>query len=249
MLLNCSPDIARQIMATPALWPHVGPRHSPIAAVVPTNADIDHVGGLLTLRESHPFVLAATSRVLAALAANPMFDVLAPERVERRPLALNRPLRLAGLDIVPFPVPGKVALYLESGDAGRDFDGSPEDTIGLEVRHGDHRFHFIPGCAAMTDDLARRLGGSPLVFFDGTTWSDAEMASAGTGTKTARRMGHMPMAGPGGTLAAFAGLEVGRKVFIHINNTNPAILDDSPERAELGAAGWEVAHDGQEIVP
>jgi pyrroloquinoline quinone biosynthesis protein B len=99
----------------------------------------------------------------------------------------------------------------------------------------------------MPPDLAARLRGAPLVFFDGTLWRDDEMIQAGVGAKTGKRMGHMSISGEDGTIAALAPLGVGRKVFIHINNTNPILLDDSAERAAVEAAGWDVAYDGMEI--
>jgi len=243
LLLNASPDLRAQLAATPALWPRDGLRDSPVAAVVPTNGDVDHVGGLLSLREDQPFTLAATPRVLAAIDANPIFSVLAPGVVERRPLELDRPFRVGPIEIVPFAVPGKVPLYLEGQGT------EAEDVVGLEVRTGRRRFHYVPGCAAVTPQLAARLRGSPLVLFDGTLWRDDEMIAAGTGSKTGRRMGHISMSGPDGAMAALAELGIGRKVFVHVNNTNPAILDDSPERRELEAAGWEVAFDGMEPAP
>ena len=122
-----------------------------------------------------------------------------------------------------------------------------EDTVGVQVTHGRRRLYFVPGCAAMTPELARRLDGADVVFFDGTLWRDDEMIRAGLGQKTGRRMGHVSVSGPEGAIAAFEGLDVGRKIFIHINNSNPILLDDSPERAAVTAAGWEVAHDGMEV--
>ena len=244
VLLNASPDLRQQILATPALHPKVAPRHSPIAAVVLTNGDIDHVAGLLTLRESQRFDLYATGAILDVLAANPIFDALNPAYVARHRLALDEPIEVAGLEITAFAVPGKVALYLERGEPAI---GESEDTVGLEVRAGDARFFFVPGCARVTKRLAARLEGAPLVFFDGTLWTDDEMVQSGTGAKTGARMGHISVFGPDGSLAALASLGVGRKVYIHINNTNPMLLDDSPERAAAVRAGWEVAHDGMEV--
>jgi pyrroloquinoline quinone biosynthesis protein B len=245
VLLNASPDLRQQILATPALHPKAQPRHSPIAAVVLTNGDIDHVAGLLNLRESHAFDLYATGAILDVLAANPIFDALNPAYVTRHRIALDEAIEVAGVEIRPFAVPGKVALYLERGEPV--IGGESEDTIGLEIRAGDGRFFFVPGCARLTEGLAARLEGAPLVFFDGTLWRDDEMVQSGTGAKTGARMGHMSVFGPDGSLAALAALGVGRKVYIHINNTNPMLLDDSPERAAAVRAGWEVAHDGMEV--
>ncbi len=245
VLLNASPDLRQQILATPALHPKASPRHSPIAAVVLTNGDIDHVTGLLTLRESQPFELYATSAIQGVLAANPIFDALGPAYVTRHRMVLDEPMEVAGLSILPFAVPGKVALYLERGEPV--IGGESEDTIGLEVRAGDARFYFLSACARMTDALGARLEGAPLVFFDGTLWTDDEMVRSGTGSKTGARMGHISVSGPDGSLAAFAPLGVARKIYIHINNTNPMLLDDLPERAAALGAGWEVAHDGMEV--
>jgi pyrroloquinoline quinone biosynthesis protein B len=147
-----------------------------------------------------------------------------------------------------FAVPGKVPLYLEEN--GRD-PGLSEagDAVGLELvdtAEGSH-FFFIPGCAMVTEPLRRRLAGSSLVFFDGTLWQDDEMIRMGVGDKTGRRMGHISMSGAEGAIAAFADLGVNRRVFIHINNSNPVLFEDSPERRAAEAAGWEIAYDGMEV--
>ena len=246
-LLNASPDLRQQILATPELHPKRGPRHSPIRAVVLTNGDVDHVAGLLNLRESQPFALYATGAILAALEGNPIFNVLNPDFVRRYRLTLEQPVELdAGARIVPFTVAGKVPLYLE-GHAP-EIGAETEDVIGLELGSAQEgRAFFIPGCARLTPALADRLRGAALVLFDGTLWTDDEMIRSQTGTKTGARMGHMSVSGPDGTIAAFAPLGVRRKVLIHMNNTNPVLLDDSAERAEVEAAGWEVAYDGMEI--
>ena len=123
----------------------------------------------------------------------------------------------------------------------------PDQTVGARVSDGQTSLHFVPSCAAMVPALARRLRGAELVFFDGTLWSDDEMVRAGLGPKTGRRMGHMSVSGPDGVIAAFADLGVKRRVLLHMNNSNPVLLDDSPERAEAEAAGWTVAFDGMEV--
>ena len=255
-LLNAAPDLAAQILATPYLWPREGLRSSPIAGVIVTGGDVDAIAGLLTLRERHAFTLYATAEVLKVIAENSIFRVLAPDCVERRTLPLGEPIALSdgkgndsGLVLTGFTVPGKVALWLEP--EGRD-PGVVEggQTIGLEVREPatGARFCFVPGCAAMTPALEARLRGAPAVFFDGTLWRDDEMIRLGVGAKTGRRMGHMSMSGADGVIAAFRDLGVGRKIFVHINNTNPVLLEDSPERAEAEAQGWTIAHDGMELT-
>lgn len=248
ILCNASPDLRQQLTATPALQPR-DLRHTPVAAVVLTNADVDHVAGLLSLRERQPFTLAASARVHAALAASRIFDVLQPDCVARVELVLDRPARLAGLEVTPFAVPGKVALYLEDPAAGPGLGSQSGDTVALAVRNPatGEQFFYAPACSALTPELAARLRGAELVLFDGTTWQDDELIAAGLGTKTAGRMGHLSMSGEGGSLAAFRDLEVKRRVFIHMNNSNPVWLADSPQRAAVRDAGWEIARDGMEI--
>ena len=251
-LLNASPDLRSQIESTALLQPREGLRSSPIAGVVLTGGDVDAIAGLLTLRERQPLTVYATPKVLGVLDANPIFEVLARDVVKREALPLDRPASLAlpdgepsGLALDAFPVPGKVPLYLEQqGAAPPIVEG--EETVGLAVSQGDRRLFFIPGCAAMTERLRARLRGAELAFFDGTLWDDDEMIRAGIGEKTGRRMGHMSVSGPAGTIAAFADLGVRRKVLIHINNSNPVLLEDAPERKQVEAAGWEVAFDGME---
>jgi pyrroloquinoline quinone biosynthesis protein B len=222
--------------------------------VVVPGGDVDAVAGLLHLRERHRFSVYAPARVLAVIAANPIFDVLAPDCVERVELPLERRIDLSGsagpsgIAAIAFAVPAKVPLYLET--AGQDPGIAEEgDAVGLQIIDSGtgKSFFFIPGCAAITDRLCRRLTGSELVFFDGTLWCDDEMIRLGVGNKTGRRMGHISMSGDGGAIAAFRDLDVKRRIFIHINNSNPVLLDDSPERQFAEAAGWEIAHDGMEV--
>jgi pyrroloquinoline quinone biosynthesis protein B len=243
--INASPDLRAQFAATPELHP-TGLRDSPLASVLVTNGDIDHVAGLLTLRERTPFDLFATAAIHAALAANPVFAALDPALVARREIALDAPFALApGLTAELYAVPGKVPLYLEEGeDVVTDAEG--ETTVGAALTANGRTAHYIPGCARMTRPLADRLRGASLVLFDGTVWQDDEMSRSGTGAKTGRRMGHMPMAE---TIPAFARLDVETRVFVHLNNTNPVLDPASPERAEAEAAGWIIAEDGMEFAP
>jgi pyrroloquinoline quinone biosynthesis protein B len=251
-LFNASPDLRQQINDNAILQPKKGLRHSPIQGVVLTNADVDHVAGLLTLRESQPLRIYATRRVLSVLGANSIFNVLNPRFVTREAMPLDKPVELKkpggepmNITVVPFAVPGKVALWLEDASKGANFGSVEEDTIALEVRDasGALKFFYMPACAEMTPALRQRLRGAPLVFFDGTLWVDDEMIRDGVGVKTGKRMGHMSVSGDDGTMAAFRDLDVERRIFIHINTTNPILLDDSPERRAVTAAGWEVAHD------
>lgn len=251
LLLNASPDLRSQILATPALQPRAGRRRdSPIAAVIVTNADVDHVAGLLTLREGHAFTLHATEAVHAVLDDNPIFGVLPPDRVPRRHLPIDAafqpegPDGPLGLTVEAFRVPGKVALYMEGREENLALDRESDDTIGLRLSAGGRSLHYLPGCAALTPALLRRLDGADCLLFDGTVWQDTEMAATGVGEKTGRRMGHLPIDGPDGSLAGLADVAIGRRIYVHVNNTNPILCSASPERARVVAAGWEVAHDG-----
>lgn len=247
LLLNASPDLRQQIAATPALHPRPGRlRNSPIGAVLLTGAEIDTIAGLLHLRERQAFDLFAAPQTLAVLEANPVFRALNPEFVARRAFAPGESLDILGISVTPYAVPGKVPLFAEGpGDPGLAEDGG---TLGVALSAGGGTLHYVPGCAMMTRALAARLAGAACVLFDGTLFDDEEMIRLGAGPKTGRRMGHMPMTGPGGTIEAFAAIPVARRVFVHINNTNPALLADSPERAHLASHGWEVAEDGMEIT-
>lgn len=252
VLVNASPDLRAQIAATPALHPRQGQlRHSPIAAVVLTGGEVDAVMGLLHLRERHAFEIWGAPPALSVLEANPIFRAVNPAVVPRRALPLGQELELMGLRVTAYPVPGKVPLFAEEAGFAEDAAVAPvaEDgeALGLALSAGGGTLHVIPGCAMMTPALRQRLMGAECVLFDGTLFTDDEMIRTGAGPKTGRRMGHMPMTGPGGTLEAFEGLGVRRRIFLHMNNTNPALLADSPERAHLAAAGWEVAEDGMEI--
>ena len=244
-LLNASPDLRAQIQATPALHPK-SLRDSPIESVVLTGAEIDQTAGLLSLRERSPFGLIATAATLAAVADNPMFGVLAADVVSRRAIAPGEKFPLGdGLQAELFMVPGKLPLYLE----GENPDTAEESAanVGVEIADDSKRLAYVPGAAAVTPALLQRLSRADVILFDGTLSTDDEMIRSRTGAKTGRRMGHMPIDGEGGSLATLQGLSA-RKIFVHINNTNPILVDGSPERRRVEAAGWEVAADGMEIV-
>ena len=256
-VVNASPDLRDQINRQPRLHPNQGLRSSPISGVILTNADVDAIAGLLHLRERTPLIVYGHQRVLDVLEQNPIFRVLAPDIVDRVAFDVDHCINVAtpdgsdaGLRVVPFAVPGKVALFMESADKGPGFGTREGDTLGLEITDtaASVRILYVANCAAVDEALRARCAGADLVFFDGTLWRDDEMIKSGEGRKTGQRMGHMSMSGPEGSIAAFDGLACGRKVFIHINNTNPALLSDSDARHALESAGWEVAHDGMEIT-
>jgi pyrroloquinoline quinone biosynthesis protein B len=246
VLLNASPDLRAQIATTGMLQPQEEPRGSPIVAVVLTGAEVDQVAGLLTLRERQSFVLYATDDTLDAITANPIFGVLAPDVVCWKPVALGQRFMAApDMQMELFAVPGKLPLYLEGENPALAIEG--EANVGVEVRADGKCLVYVPGAAAITPDLKQRLAGADVILFDGTLFTDDEMIQAGTGNKTGRRMGHMPIAGNDGTLTALTDVAT-RRVFTHINNTNPILIAGSPERQKVEAAGWEIAEDGLEIV-
>jgi pyrroloquinoline quinone biosynthesis protein B len=257
VLLNASPDLREQIAAAPELSPRPDDpvRASPIKAVALTNGDVDHVAGLLNLREAQPFGLYAAGRVLQALGANPIFTILQTQLVSRIELMMDQatPLKGAGvelgLSIRAFPVPGKIALYLEDKNAP-NFGTSAGDTLGLEVTDtaSGKSFFYIPGCAKVDAALAARLKNAALVFFDGTLFRENEMIEQGLMGKTGSRMGHINMSGDDGSIAAFAPLDVARKIYVHINNSNPVLDANAQERAISQAAGWEIGFDGMEVT-
>ena len=189
--------------------------------------------------------------MLETLKTNRIFDVLAPDLVARLELSFEAPASIEGagvelgLAVEAFVTPGKVALYLEDASAA-DLGTQAGDTLGLRIIEtaSGKSFFYIPACAGVEPSLARRLQGAALVYFDGTLWSENEMIEQDSMPKTGSRMGHLNMSGADGSIAALAGLDIRRKVFIHINNSNPVLDAQSPERAAANAAGWLVGEDG-----
>jgi pyrroloquinoline quinone biosynthesis protein B len=252
-LLNASPEIRQQIEAFPGLWPRA-PRHSPIAGILLNNGDLDHCLGLLSLRESHPLVVHATEPVRAGFCeGNVLYRTLQrfPEQV--RWLALRPGVEEAlllpdggdsGLCVTAVAVPGKRPLHLEG--EGRP-PGSPEDTVALRFREPrtGRVLAYASAVGGLSDGVRQAVAGADCVFFDGTFWSSDELPAAGLGTRRAEDMAHWPLGGAHGSLQFLAGL-ASRRILIHINNTNPILREDSPERAAVAAAGVEVAHDGLE---
>jgi len=243
-LINASPDLPSQIRATPALHPRGALRGSPVDAVVLTGAEIDQIAGLLSLRESSPFTLYATPASHAGVAANAMFGAMGA--MSRRAINPGERFMLAGdIEATLFMVPGKLPLYLE-GEAP-ELDTESAANVGVELHREGARMVFVPGAAAVTPAMRERFARADVVLFDGTLFTDDEMIRTQTGQKTGRRMGHIQIDGEGGSLRALAGLSA-RRIFVHINNTNPILVDGSVERRTVEDAGWQVAVDGMEIV-
>jgi pyrroloquinoline quinone biosynthesis protein B len=248
LLLNASIDLRQQVLATPALHPRGRGRDSPIAAVLLTNGDVDHIGGLLALRERQPLTVFGTSGTLETIGANRVFDVLARDIAPRRAVALGaRVEALPGIFVEMFAVPGKTPLWMEEGVVETGVEG--EATVGVSIEADGRNLLYAPGCAHMTDALHERVSKANVLFFDGTLYADDEMIREGLGEKTGARMGHMSVSGPGGTLEQLARHTQVRRILIHINNTNPILIEGSREALAVAAAGWEIACDGMEVTP
>ncbi len=252
-LLNASPEIRQQIESFPPLHPS-GPRHSPIRAILLTNGDLDHCLGLFSLRESSPLVIYATERVRQGLVeSNTIFRTLQrfPGQVTWRLLKLGREEELAGLDgassglsVLALPAPGKLPIHLEGL-----MPGDPEDNVGLWIRERrtGRLAVYLPAAASVDSSLRQTVEGADCLFFDGTFWSSDELVRLGLSTKRAEDMAHLPIGGQAGSLACLTGLMAHRRIYTHINNTNPILREDSPERHAVEDAGWEVAGDGLEL--
>ena len=253
-LLNASPEIRAQIESFPPLHP-CDRRHSPIQALLLTNGDLDHCLGLLSLRESHPLAVYATERVRVGFTErNVLYRTLErfPGQVTWRTLKLGREEALLGVDgresglvVEAVPVPGKPPVHLEGL-----MPPDPEDNVGFRIRDESTRraLTYVSGVGALTESVRQALEGVDCVFFDGTFWSSDELRSLGLGEKRAEDMAHLPVGGPSGSARQLAKLGALRKIYIHLNNTNPLLRDDSPERATVTTAGWEIAYDGMEIT-
>ncbi len=253
-LLNASPEIRFQIESFAPLHPR-SPRHSSISAIVLTNGDLDHCLGLLSLRESHPIVIYATESVRRGFTeGNVLYRTLErfPEQVTWRVLEPEKEVELSGLDakpsglvLKPVPAPGKLPIHLE-GSTGPD----PGENIGVVVRErrSGKRLAYFSAAAGITPPMRSALDGADCVFFDGTFWTSDELIALGLGTKRAEEMAHLPVGGKGGSLAALAGLRASRRIYIHINNTNPLLRPRSPQRAQVEAGRWEIAYDGMEVA-
>lgn len=250
-LLNVSPDVRAQIESFPALHPR-RLRDTPIAGVVLTNGDVDAILGLFILREDQPLVVYASETVERGLREHNALT----RTLERRPghmvwhrLRAGEVVPLvgtagpSGLTLEAVPVPGTVPLHLKGLAAP-----SPEDNLAIMLRDARGRsLMYAPTTAAHTALLDERARSADVVIFDGTFFRDDELTSLGLTTRSARDMAHWPLGGPDGSLRWLAGLPCRRKILTHINNSNPILRADSPERAELAAAGVEPAFDGLEV--
>ena len=243
LLVGASPDLRQQLLDNPAMAP-VGPRHSPVAGVVLVSADVDGVAGLLVLREQQRLRVFAPEPILRILDDNRIFAALDPSLVERVAIVPEVPVETGlGLTLTLLEMPGKVPLYHEDRSAAL---AEQAVTYAAKLEAGGKTAIVAPACAEVTGAVQRKLAGADLLFFDGTLFTDDEMIRAGVSQKTGRRMGHVSVSGPDGSMAGLAG-HAGRRIYFHINNTNPLLLDGSPERLTVEAAGFAVAYDGMAV--
>lgn len=248
-LLNASPDLKFQIEATPELWPRrtAGKRNTPIQGIILTSAELDQVLGLLLLREFQPLTVYATALVRQVLESNSFFRML--ERV---------PNQLTWVDIVPeksfsfgksaitcTPIALADGLPFYAREMGAKHTG--EASIGLLLESDGQRVAYTPAVPEITPKLRAIYATCDAILIDGTFWGDAELSETQTGTPLARSIGHVPMSGVDGTIALLSDLPIARKVFIHINNTNPVLDPRGDEHKAVVAAGWQIAHDGWQL--
>lgn len=252
ILLNASPDLRTQLAAHAPFWP-LDERDSRIAAVVLTDGEIDHTLGLLLMREgTSPMPVYAPSGVAELLSGPwPLFHILEPySGIAVRPLPVRRSVLLTdttgqslGLTCTTVPLARRPPRYARNA-AGGDFE------VGLRIQDPatGGAFAYVPVAAAVDDDVCALAAGADLFCFDGTFWSDDELGRLHSGAPSARAMGHAPLDGPDGSLGALSRVGAKRTVLVHINNTNPILAPDSPERARVAAAGVEIGEDGMDFT-
>jgi pyrroloquinoline quinone biosynthesis protein B len=247
-LINASPDLRFQIETNRELQPTAahGNRNTPIHKIILTSADLDQVLGLLLLREFQPLHIYSTDQVRQILEANTFFRMLqrVPNQLTWTAITPGTQLRLNGeIACTAIPLPSAPPFYAREFDASN----SGEFSIGLLLESGDFRIAYTPSLPKITDDLLAIYEGCDLIMVDGTFWSDAELSSNHSGTPMARAIGHVPMSGDDGTIALLAGIATPRKIFIHLNNTNPVLDRRSAEYKKTINAGWEIGYDGWQL--
>jgi pyrroloquinoline quinone biosynthesis protein B len=252
-LFNASPDIRSQIEAFPQLWPQGSVRHTPIQAVVLSDAELDHTAGLLALREGRSLRVYATEWVYTAISRwNPILRTLrAYCEVEWQPVRLQETLALRGANGVDSGLACQAFSTAGNKTVAFAADPTPHPEVTVGYRLTDTRtgraLVYVPGVQEWSAAVRQQLQNCACVLFDGTCWYDDELARLGIGGKTSRAMGHLPVGGADGSLEQLAALDSARKVYIHINNTNPLLIENSPQRRAVEARGIEIAVDAMEL--
>lgn len=252
VLINASPDLREQLYRTPYLHPRreFGLRNTPLAGVVLTSADLDHILGLLLMREFTPISIYATESILRVIESNAFFSMLKRMPGQQRTHVLQRGSSVApvnGLTIVPIELPGSFPMHILQ--AMRSSLEAREMTLGLILESSTGRCAaYLPALPALTPELLDQIADCDVLLVDGTLWSDDELQRLHPNTPSAKEMGHMPIGGGSGSLVQLKHLSHVRRVYIHINNSNPILAEGSPEQKIVLDAGFEIAFDGMEIV-
>jgi pyrroloquinoline quinone biosynthesis protein B len=248
ILINASPDLRFQIEANPELQPSpaLGKRNTPIQSIILTSAELDQVLGLLLLREFQPLHIYSTSLVRRILEANSFLRMLQriPNQLTWTTIQPRAPLHFPGaVTLTAIPLPASPPYY------ARDFGTSAtaEASVGLLIESDDVRIAYTPSLPEISEELLEIYDSCNLVLVDGTFWSDAELSENQSGTPLARAIGHIPMSGMDGTIARLAKIKAPRKIFIHLNNTNPVLDPRSAEYKQVIDAGWQIGHDGWQL--
>ena len=252
-LFNASPDIRSQINASPPLCPQKGVRHTPIQGIVLSDAEMDHTLGLLSLRETHSQRIYATAWVYNALTRwNPLLHTLSTYcSVEWCPIWLHVPTSLRNMDgedsgllCQAFPtLSSKTVTYAVEPMV------HPESVVGYRItdKHTSRTMVYMPAVQELNESVLGQLQDCTCLLIDGTCWYDDELVHLGVSQKTARSMGHLPIGGADGSLEQLTVLPIERIIYIHINNTNPIVIENSPQRHAVEERGLSVASDGMEL--
>jgi pyrroloquinoline quinone biosynthesis protein B len=252
-LLSASPDLPRQIEAFPELHPRAQSRETPIAAIVLPGGDLDQILGLILLRESQPLRVYATASIRGIIMDNNIIFAMIKQQIIWDDLIPDTALELcsvagvkSGVRCLPFALCGNYPHYVDAQLAASLPAAEAVLGLCLETPEG-RRLTYMPGAPAIEESWLEHLETSDLVLFDGAFWTDDELIRIQGASRTSRQMGHLPISGPDGSLAQLSKLRRPRKVYIHVNNTNPILDEDSPEYRRVCDAGWEVARDGMEF--
>jgi pyrroloquinoline quinone biosynthesis protein B len=245
-LINASPDLRFQIESNPELQPVAlhGKRNTPIQGIILTSADLDQVLGLLLLREFQPLTIYSTGVVRRVLEANSFFRMLerVPNQLTWVEIHPGKAFTLGDqVTCTPISLSGSLPYY------AREFAADGLAALGLLLEADGHRLAYTPSLPEVTEAIRAMYDSCDVVLVDGTFWSDVELSHTHSGTPLARSIGHVPMSGDDGTIALLAGIGARRRIFVHINNTNPVLDTRGPEYKYVSDAGWQIGQDGWQL--
>ncbi|GAC1415134.1 MAG: pyrroloquinoline quinone biosynthesis protein PqqB [Acidobacteriaceae bacterium] len=250
-LVNASPDLRLQIETNPELQPSAlrGKRNTPIQGIILTSADLDQVLGLLLLREFQPLTVYATRLIRRTLEANSFIRMLqrVPNQLTWVEIRPGEPFTLGDVTCTPIPLRGSLPYYARHSSSEAEAEEPGQAALGLLLEADGLRLAYTPSVAEITDSLRTMYDTCDVILVDGTFWSDAELNRTHSGTPLARSIGHVPMSGEDGTISLLAGVSPRKRIFVHINNTNPVLDPRSAEYKFVTDAGWQVGHDRWEL--